>query len=404
MGLLDRLRGRPTPDDFAAMMLRGLAQAGTRGYRYDRDESRLVRVEGDKPVAVIGLANMHATYLAKPGGERAAYLKTCVRSALATQRSLPEDFGAARPDLRAKVWSRAGLEQAVARSRLEGMGEGPDIPTVPLGEHLLVSVAFDWPEATQSVNREDLERWGVTIDEALEAGKENLEATMKGYARIGEHLAAFMPGDSYDACRVLLVDRIRDMGMKGRPVAMVPNRKLAYVTGEDDPEGLAMMADLAAEPLADPYGLSGVPLVLDGDTWVDWMPPPGHPSHRAFRDLEVKTLGPMYQAQEELLNRLHERDGVGVFVASFSAVEKPDNGGLVSYCVWGNGVDALLPVTQKIIFFRELGERPAAIGEFDRVREVAGDLMEPTDHYPPRYRVRESPDEAALAAIGLGEL
>jgi hypothetical protein len=112
----------------------------------------------------------------------------------------------------------------------------------------------------------------------------------------------------------------------------------------------------------------------------------------------------MYKAQEGLLNRLHERDGVGAFVASFSAVEKQGTGELVSYCVWGNGVDALLPVTQKIIFFRELGERPAAIGEFDRVREVAGALMEPTDHYPPRYRVREFPDEAALAAIGLGEL
>jgi hypothetical protein len=125
MGLLDRLRGRPTTDDFATMMLRALARAGARDYRYDRDEFRLVRVEGDKPVAVIGLSNMHATYLAKPRGERVAYLKNCVRSALAPQqRSLPEDFEAARPDLRAKVWSRAAVaaiglgELRVSRSRL----------------------------------------------------------------------------------------------------------------------------------------------------------------------------------------------------------------------------------------------------------------------------------------------
>src|SRR5262245_23062993 len=74
MGLLDRLRGRPTRDDFAAMMLQALARAGARGYRYDRGESRVVRVEDGKPVAVTNLSNMHATYLAKPGGEQAAYL------------------------------------------------------------------------------------------------------------------------------------------------------------------------------------------------------------------------------------------------------------------------------------------------------------------------------------------
>jgi hypothetical protein len=30
--------------------------------------------------------------------------------------------------------------------------------------------------------------------------------------------------------------------------------------------------------------------------------------------------------------------------------------------------------------------------------------MEPTDLYPPRFRVRGFPDEAALVAIGQGEL
>src|SRR5262249_52313042 len=162
-----------------------------------------------------------------------------------------------------------------------------------------------------------------------------------------------------------LVEMIRDMGLKGRPVAMVPNREVAYVTGEDDPEGLAMMAALAGERLAEPYGLSGIPLVLDGDTWMDWMPPRDHPSYAAFRDLELKTLAPAYGAQEQLLNQLHERDGVDIFVASFSAVEKQGTGELVSYCVWGNGVDALLPITQKVILMSGLGEKPAAIGDFD---------------------------------------
>ena len=69
------------------------------------------------------------------------------------------------------------------------------------------AVAFDWPEATQSVNDGDLERWGVTLHEALEAGRANLAETTEAYAQLGDSLVAFMSGDSYDACRILLTDR-----------------------------------------------------------------------------------------------------------------------------------------------------------------------------------------------------
>jgi hypothetical protein len=36
--------------------------------------------------------------------------------------------------------------------------------------------------------------------------------------------------------------------------------------------------------------------------------------------------------------------------------------------------------------------------------EVAGELMQRTDDYPARYRVRQIPDDAALEAIGVGEM
>jgi hypothetical protein len=92
-----------------------------------------------------------------------------------------------------------------------------------------------------------------------------------------------------------------------------------------------------------------------------------------------------------------------VFVASFSAVQKKD-GEVASYCVLGEGLDSLLPVTQKVAFMRKGRGCPVALGHWARVVEVAGSLMKATEHYPPRYRVRVIPDEAALAAIGLGEM
>src|SRR5262249_5905850 len=124
---------------------------------------------------------------------------------------------------------------------------------------------------------------------------------------------------------------------------------------------------------------------------------------RRFKQIETNGLGARYAEQKKLLDDIHQRQGIDVFVASFSAVQKKD-GEVVSYCVWGEGLDSLLPVTQKVAFMRKGRERPVALGHWARVVEVAGDLMDPAEHYPPRYRVREIPDEASLEAIGLGEM
>jgi hypothetical protein len=92
-----------------------------------------------------------------------------------------------------------------------------------------------------------------------------------------------------------------------------------------------------------------------------------------------------------------------LFVASFSAVEK-EGGEQVSYCVWGEGPDTLLPEAEKVVLMRAGADGPAALGDWGPVREVTGVLMEPTEHYPSRHRVRGFPDAAALAAIGVGEM
>ena len=247
------------------------------------------------------------------------------------------------------------------------------------------------------------EQWGVTVYEALEAAKENLEQSTLSVAKIGDHLFSFVSGDSYDAVRLMLVDRIKEFDLAGAPVAMIPNRDSILITGSDDPVGLVTMAELAAKGLEQPYSLSGVPLILDDGEWTDWMPPVDHPSYTRFRELELNFIGSEYAEQKQLLDTAHERGGIDIFVASFSAATRQD-GSQVSFCVWGDGVDALLPVTHKVAFMHKGGEQSPVFGEWTRVIKVAGALMELTDHYPRRYRVREFPGRAILDAIGLGEL
>ena len=176
------------------------------------------------------------------------------------------------------------------------------------------------------------------------------------------------------------------------------------IIGSDDPEGLEKMADMAGEALGAEYPLVGVPMVLEDGKWLDWMPPPGHKLRRRFREMKLRWIGSDYAEQMKLLDAPHEKTGDDAFVANFSAVEKEDEGGLVSYCVWGEGVRTLLPETDRSVLMRECGDGPAAIGDRQRVVAVAGHLVEETEDYPSRYRTHGLPDGAGIEALAMGEL
>jgi hypothetical protein len=114
-----------------------------------------------------------------------------------------------------------------------------------------------------------------------------------------------------------------------------------------------------------------------------------------------------YNDQKELLDQIHQQSGDDLFVASFSAVQHKDTGRISSYSVWSEGVDTLLPETDDIVLLRadQAADKVqvAAAGKFQRVREIAGELMQPLGTYPERYRVAQFPSGQQLAEIGKGD-
>ena len=80
--------------------------------------------------------------------------------------------------------NRLGLEETRLRRLYTESNEGGlDLPSQPIGEHLLACLAYDWPESVQSINADNLRDWGVTVYEALEAALENLDSSTKGLPR-----------------------------------------------------------------------------------------------------------------------------------------------------------------------------------------------------------------------------
>ena len=407
MGLLDKLFGPPSPDVFARELMTALRRAGDRDdIVYDREEFRLVR---PKTNGVTNLGTIYAEHCSLPRSARKAHLKQLADSFLSAQSDLPENFEEARPHLRPKVWTRAQFANLDLERRRTGEEEIA-FELYPLGEHLLTTVVYDLPTSMRTLSDEDFDRWNTTYYEAMESARINLEESTLAWARVGDHFHTAMTGDDYDSSRILLVDQIREFEVLGEPIAMVPTRGSLMITGSDDSDGLKTMLDLAESSMAeDPRPLSGIPLRLIDGEWEDWQPPAGHPHFEGFNWLKQQFLGSLYADQKQLLDAIHEQEGLDVFVASFSAVENPETGLKRSYCVWGEGVDAMLPETQYVMLPTEAKldgqQSPTIGGEWSHVRDVAGDLMQPVpDLYPPRWRVREFPSQEQLAEIGSLEL
>ena len=346
--------------------------------------------------ARMNLANAYKDYCAADDDSREFVIKVWLRGWLSSSREIPDEFADAKPDLLAVVWSRFHFECC----GLERDSSVPiKLPYKVLGEHFGVGIVYDWPESMWWISQANLDAWGITFDEALEAAMQNLfsrEATFLA-PDLAEGVYASATDDDYDASRLLVPDAIRQFTVKGHHIAVIPNRNNLIVTGSDDVAGLASMAKLAAKAMEEHHGISGIALRLDGDEWTPWMPPSDHPAYKDFQRLQLQSLGHEYAQQKDMLDKLHKKHGENVFVASLYIRPAPD-GRLLSLARWAADADTMLPKTDTVAFIG-LGEAPTLV-EWQKAVDVVGDLMEPLDIYPPRYRVREFPSETQLASMG----
>jgi Protein of unknown function (DUF1444) len=398
MGLFDFFRKPLTPEVFARKLMKELRKAGvTQALTYDKASERILLGTGAKQ-RVINLTNFFREYLALPPSKRAAQMRFLVRMLQGMDQSVPSNFDEARNHLRPKLWVRWGLEAMRLQVEIDGGDASKfEIPEYAVGNHLVASLVYDRPDSMASVRSEQLQEWGVTYYHALEIARENLEQTQWAYGKIGEGFYSFMSGDNYDACRLLLPSRIEKLTVKGDLVAMVPNRDTLLVTGSDDEEGLRAMLDLAAKALEQPRPMSSIPLRREDDQWVDWLPTPEHPLSAQFRDLASRFFLEEYSDQKQLLDRLHEKRGEDIFVASY--VLKKTHGTLVSYAVWGSGVKTLLPRSEWICFVRRENDIPT-IARWEDAELLVSRLLQSTEYYPERFLVDGFPTDDELEKLG----
>ena len=184
---------------------------------------------------------------------------------------------------------------------------------------------------------------------------------------------------------------------------MVPHRDVLVVTGSEDVDGLAKMAELAEAATSDTRFMTAIPVRLQWDEWVPFRLPEGHSLHSRFEYLRYLSITRDYDEQKTLLDQLHERNDEAVFVASYTATQNSETGKVSSYCIWSKDVLTLLPEADVVHFFDDSNSgdgRIVAIAPWGSVREVVGGLMQRQDLCPPRYLVDAFPHREQLAELG----
>jgi hypothetical protein len=403
MGSNEKPPRAPSADEFARQMLDAIRDAGETGdLRYERAEFRIV-VRGGANHS-LNLHNAYREYGAATQSNRPGVVASYVRSWFASQAEVPASFEEVRGRLLPTIRARTFYE--LARLRVQtGEDHAVEFPYRPVGEHFGMGVVFDMPDGMILIQGHHIADWNVPFEEAAASALENLRPmSRERFQRRGERVWAAPWHDNYAPSRLLLPERIRQVEVRGDPVATIPHRDALFVTGSEDEAGLGLLASLTEDALRHPRPLSGVALRLAGETWVPFLPGRDHPHHREFQRLAVKALSRDYGEQKPLLDALHLKTGKDIFVAGYIVTEHRETKELRSYCAWSEGVDSLLPRAD-VVQFVAVGEGQGEVlggGPWERVRAVMGEAMERLDIYPERYRVRSFPSQEQLAEIMQG--
>ena len=233
----ERYSGAPSKDEFAKMFIDGIHHAGMSGdIHYDAEEFRLCIEDW----IALELRNAYREYCLATSENRTKVLQHWVRAWCRSKIPIPADFENARHDLFPLVVERVFHDVDNLRMELEG-DQSSDWPYEIIGEHLAVGLVYDLPETMLWIRQETLDKWGVTFVEAMKVATENLKQLPHVVNNPEPGVYVFDNHDDYDASRLLLPGVIRQLPVKGNPIAIAPARNMLVVTGSDDMDRLKCM-------------------------------------------------------------------------------------------------------------------------------------------------------------------
>lgn len=314
---------------------------------------------------------------------------------------LPDSFDAARPHLRPLLRGRWHFEMPRLQAETQEVFYDGHLATMPFSHDAVVALGYDTADRTDYVVPAQLATWKISFQEGLRQAMQNLRAIetppfheLESGVRMGGW------ADGYDTSRILLPEVMRQCGIADDLVLMIPSRRvgiLAAPAGSVDAQ-LHMLAH-ARSWIEEHGGLISTAMFRYQDRRVtSYMPSNAHLATK-LGDLQKIGASALYAEQKEVLKALHARQGRDLFVASYSVAERPN--GWLTACSWTKGVTALLPrtdlVSMVIVDPRGGDQHRTKILDWETMRGLAGERLQPVDGFPPRFKVSDFPSDDELA-------
>lgn len=345
----------------------------------------------------IGLTNFRAQWNQLPEDQRVPWLREAL-PALLDPPTIPDRLETTRP-LRPGLRPRAMLEA----TRLANLDAGPAsegtdqralIPCEPFGGDLVTVLLWDTPSMMSVIDQDQLDTWMARFDDLLGVAIDNLEDQPDiGWAAAHKQVYTSLDEDDYAGARLLVPGYLDKCGLAGELVVLHPNRSRVIATAVDDARGIRIACELALEELDAPAPVSLQPLVGRSGDWRPLVLSPSHPAYEVWQRLTRLNDQMIHNSLRPHLQALLGDD---VFVAAHEVGQSPE-GSYHSVTTWTEGIASLLPRTDLVALVTEQGE--AITTPWETVRQGAGRLMEPTEHYPELWRVVDFPSAEELVRL-----
>ncbi|MGW1738180.1 hypothetical protein ACWCPQ_05155 [Nocardia sp. NPDC001965] len=368
---------------FALQIFAHMRTAGVTDVSYDAEEFA-VRYDGAD--AVLHLTNLYSETRDRSPEETREWLARIV-PALVTPPAPLDSWEDVRPLLRPVLRSSTyALDDGGSRIRR---------PLFPFVDELL---AVDYPDVINFPDESKLAEWGVTAAEALTVARENLAAVVPVAELPNDGIVRIAVDETdYLSSWILVQDwlLVSTVSFEHPPVAFIPDQQsLIIVPGDPEllSEAFAAVEQEyreAARPLSPQgYTLDEAGLVVPLDLMA------------TANDTEVARAravlaGVEYHAQQQWLEERYRAELEAIHVGSLLVAERED--GIHTVAVWGEGVDAALPVADFLAFATEDDDRTIQV-PFGAAVDITGITPIPGLH-PPRYRTGSWPAPAVFERL-----
>jgi hypothetical protein len=402
LNLLDKLLGRPTLENLAGKVVPALHARGATQIEVRLDRAEIATTYRGESMQIY-LGNLFDDYRRSPRSKRQGVIDRFIDGMLQAETAIPARYADARSRLMPVVRSTADLGIAdLSLSKMRKADASLSVATTarrPLVGDLVIALVCDLPTSMAYVLDEQLAKWDVSFEQALDDALDNLRGLPEhgGWKQLAPGLWSGEWGDSYESSRLLLPDLIHRVGVS-QPVVFAPFRNALLLASAADQAAIAAMARSAELGLQqNSRWLSFRPLRLEDRDWVPYTPP--EPVAETLRVLQLRNTSGSYASQKQLLDALHDDAGIDVFVATYQLMQR-GNEPPSSYSVWGDGVDTLLPVPELIAFAYKEGDATRhVLVAWAHAEPIVRDLLEVTEHQPTLLRVRGFPDAATLGRL-----